>query len=244
MPKAARAARRGVEPAVQGGKQGKAAAPEAEEIHEEAANLFEADREESSVSVRRSGRRAAAATGAEEEEDEKAAIEAAVRVAKSIFPCPPEAVQVYDVEGRGSCGPFALAVSMGFKLGHAAVAGDELKAKVKKVTAKDRYIDLQLRWGAHEIVNEHYKGGKEGAGFVSAANGFSPDLVHKVTKMTTKEHGGAWVSYEWLGFMAAFAGLRYLYVVNVDNKAFYYKDRLRCGEQKGHHAARAAAIHV
>ena len=119
MPKAARAARRGVEPAVQGGKQGKAAAPEAEEIHEEAANLFEADREESSVPVRRSGRRAAAATGAEEEEDqgggdEKAAIEAAVRVAKSIFPCPPEAVQVYDVEGRGSCGPFALAVSMGF----------------------------------------------------------------------------------------------------------------------------------
>ena len=56
-------------------------------------------------------------------------------------------MQVYDVEGRGSCGPFALAVSMGFKLGHAAVAGDELTAKVKKVTAKDRYIDLQLRWG-------------------------------------------------------------------------------------------------
>ena len=160
MPKAASASRRGVEPAVQGGKQGKAAAPEAEEIHEEAANLFEADREESSVSVRRSGRRAAAATGAEEGGgDEKAAIEAAVLVAKAIFPCPPEAVQVYDVEGRGSCGPFALAVSMGFKLGHAAVAGDELKAKVKKkVTAKDRYIDLQLRWGAHEIVNEHYKG--------------------------------------------------------------------------------------
>ena len=177
--------------------------------------------------MRRSSRHAAAAAEEEEEEDqgggdEKAAVEDAVRVAKSLFPwCPADAVQVYNVEGRGSCGPFGLAVAMGLKLGHAAPTGGELTAKVGKVTAKDRHIDLQLRKGAHEIVHEHYEGGKGGVGFVRAANCFSPDLVHKVAKMTTEKNGGEWVSIEWLGFMAAFAGLRYLYVINVDNKVIF-----------------------
>jgi len=54
---------------------------------------------------------------------------------------------------------------------------------------------------------------------VKAADCFGPDIVHQIAKMTTKNDDGEWVSIEWLGFMAAFAGIRYLYVVNVDNSA-------------------------
>mgnify|MGYP000850477351 FL=1 len=189
-------------------------------VHEEAEDLFQ-DEEGGGRSggARRSSRVAQAET---RRGDENGAVDDAIRVAKSLFPCPADEVRVYNVEGRGSCAPFALAVAMGLKLEHAAPSDDDkLTATVIKVPAKDRCIDLQLRSGARGIVKEHYEGGNAGPGFVKAADCFGPDIVHQIAKMTTKNDDGAWVSIEWLGFMAAFAGIRYLYVVNVDNKLVF-----------------------
>ena len=129
---------------------------------------------------------------------------------------PAKELAFYNVEGRGSCAPLALAASTGLAIPHAGVAADSTASKIGKVTSAERYIDITLRLGAYQIILDHFEGRR--ASSKQTMKSFGTDRMHWMLKSTTKEQEGEWVSHEIVQVMAAYMGLRFLYVINTELK--------------------------
>ena len=59
-----------------------------------------------------------------------------IGLVSNLFPgVPAKELVFYNVEGRGSCAPLALAASIGLAIPHAGVAADSIASKILKVTS-------------------------------------------------------------------------------------------------------------
>ena len=142
----------------------------------------------------------------------------AIGLVSSLFAgVPATELVIYNVEGRGSCAPLALAASIGLAIPHAGVAADSMASKISKVTSAERYMDILLRVGAYQILMDHFDGSRI-VSSKTTMKSFGFDRMHPMLKCTTNAQEGEWVSHDILQVMAAFIGLRFLYVINTEAK--------------------------
>jgi hypothetical protein len=141
----------------------------------------------------------------------------AIALAKSFYHGPQKNQMVLNVEGRGSCTVFALGASIGLNVKHVVESGDSLGNQIGTVHANDRVIDLLFRSGAQQTLYDHYQG-RQTVQHPRCIQWFTDQLVHPMGRMSTRTTNGQWLECEWLSIMAANAGLRWLYIINVDEK--------------------------
>ena len=141
----------------------------------------------------------------------------AIALAKSLYHGPQKNQKVLNVEGRGSCTVFALGASIGLNVKHVVESGDSLGNEITTVHANDRVIDLLFRSGAKQTLYDHYQG-RQIVQHPRCIQWFTDQLVHPMGRMSTRTTNGQWLECEWLSIMAANAGLRWLYIINVDEK--------------------------
>ena len=215
-----RGAARDLATVMPGGRQGKAPADDQEE-HEESHDLDEQlDGPVGSNLRRTSARKSPGGGKGASSTDGRSGVahlsEVIGLVANLFRGVQAKELAFYNVEGRGSCAPLALAASTGLAIPHAGVAADSTASKIGKVTSAERYIDITLRLGAYQIILDHFEGRRLSSKQTMKA--FASDRMHSMLMSTTSKQEGEWVSLEIVQVMAAYMGLRFLYVINTDLK--------------------------
>ena len=150
-----RGAARDLAPVMPGGRQGKARADEVE--HEESHDLDEQLDGPVGANLRRTSARKWSGDGkgasSSDGRSGVAPLSEVIGLVSNLFPgVPAKELAFYNVEGRGSCAPLALAASIGLAIPHAGVAANSIASKILKVTSAERYIDITLRLGAYQII--------------------------------------------------------------------------------------------
>ena len=131
-------AARDLAPVMPGGRQGKAPADEVE--HAESHDLDEKLDAQAGAKLRRTSARNSPGGGkgasSLDGRSGVAFLSEAIGLVSNLFPgVPAKELAFYNVEGRGSCAPLALAASIGLAIPHAGVAADSIASKILKVTS-------------------------------------------------------------------------------------------------------------
>jgi hypothetical protein len=208
---------RSLVPTMQRGKRGE----EAEEEHLESNDIDEQLAPVGAIPRRTSARMSPGVGKGASSSDGRSGVDSsseAIGLVSSLFAgVPATELVIYNVEGRGSCAPLALAASIGLAIPHAGVAADSMASKISKVTSAERYMDILLRVGAYQILMDHFDGSRI-VSSKTTMKSFGFDRMHPMLKCTTNAQEGEWVSHDILQVMAAFIGLRFLYVINTEAK--------------------------